>query len=148
MDQAQQAALSSIKSGNLYGTTTEGGEGTVCYHSCGTVFRLTRGTGGSWSETVLYSFEGGTDGSSPAGSLTAGPVWQSFRYHFSSAVQLLRAVRCLSLRPARMDNGRKVYRGHLPEARTANPRCTEWPWGLLANSMQRQYAEVLSPTEL
>jgi uncharacterized repeat protein (TIGR03803 family) len=33
------------------------------------VFRLTRGAGGSWSETVIYSFQGGTDGSSPVGTL-------------------------------------------------------------------------------
>ncbi|HET9305342.1 MAG TPA: choice-of-anchor tandem repeat GloVer-containing protein [Candidatus Sulfotelmatobacter sp.] len=56
--------------GNLYGTTAQGGDGTECYHSCGTVFRLARSASCSWSETVLYSFQGGSDGSSPGGSLS------------------------------------------------------------------------------
>lgn len=47
--------------GNLYGTTHSGGA-----HQNGTVFRL--GTDGS--ETELYAFTGGSDGSSPGASLT------------------------------------------------------------------------------
>jgi len=45
-------------SGNLYGTTVLGGTG-----GNGTVFEETRGKNGSWTENVLYSFTGGTDGS-------------------------------------------------------------------------------------
>jgi uncharacterized repeat protein (TIGR03803 family) len=37
--------------GNLYGTTGQGGA-----HGCGSVFELTPGGGGAWSEKVLYSF--------------------------------------------------------------------------------------------
>jgi uncharacterized repeat protein (TIGR03803 family) len=37
--------------GNLYGTTESGGE-----NDDGTVFELSPGTGGTWTETVLYSF--------------------------------------------------------------------------------------------
>ena len=52
--------------GTLYGTTTAGGTGTNCptynYAGCGTVFSITT----SGSESVLYSFQGGTDGSYPA----------------------------------------------------------------------------------
>jgi uncharacterized repeat protein (TIGR03803 family) len=45
--------------GNLYGTTTTGGA-----FDQGTVFELTpAGTG--WTKTTLYTFTGGTDGSSP-----------------------------------------------------------------------------------
>jgi hypothetical protein len=45
--------------GNLYGTTSEGGaylSGTM--YGAGTVFELTPPTtsGGSWTESVLYSF--------------------------------------------------------------------------------------------
>jgi uncharacterized repeat protein (TIGR03803 family) len=55
------------KSGNLYGTTSEGGSST-CY--CGVVFELSPQSNGSWTETVLYSFTGGsTDGGAPLGSL-------------------------------------------------------------------------------
>lgn len=50
------AALTLDSSGNLYGTTYNGGS-----YSDGTVFRLTNGSGG-WSESVLYNFTGGDNG--------------------------------------------------------------------------------------
>lgn len=49
--------------GNLYGTT-QGGAG-----SNGTVYKLTRGSNGQWTETILYAFMGGADGSTPYGGL-------------------------------------------------------------------------------
>lgn len=44
--------------GNLYGTTSAGGlHGTNCnVYGCGTVFELTPGSGGVWTESVLYKF--------------------------------------------------------------------------------------------
>lgn len=49
--------------GNLYGTTSAGGAN----NSSGTVFELSPGTGGVWTEKVLYSFgASGTDGVQPA----------------------------------------------------------------------------------
>ncbi len=51
--------------GNLYGTAELGGE-----FGAGVVFRLTPQSGGAWTESVLYSFKGGTqDGSTPHASL-------------------------------------------------------------------------------
>jgi len=51
--------------GNLYGTTLLGGNiGSACSTGCGTVFKLTRGSGG-WTESVPYAFAGGSDGASP-----------------------------------------------------------------------------------
>jgi hypothetical protein len=52
--------------GNLYGTTTYGGTGCITngISLCGTVFKLSPNANGSWSETVIYSFRGGTDGES------------------------------------------------------------------------------------
>ncbi len=52
--------------GNFYGVTVLGG-GTGCYggYGCGTVFKLDR----NGKETVLHSFTGGADGSSPSGGL-------------------------------------------------------------------------------
>jgi len=47
-------------SGNLYGTTSGGGTAKL-----GTLFEIDR----SGKETILYSFKGGTDGSSPASGL-------------------------------------------------------------------------------
>ena len=53
--------------GNLYGTTYyAGGNGF------GTVYKLTRGNG-TWTEKVLYSFKGGTDGANPISGLVADP---------------------------------------------------------------------------
>jgi uncharacterized repeat protein (TIGR03803 family) len=52
------------KAGNLYGTTTDGGD---CY-PCGTVFELTPNLDGSWTESVLHSFNG-SDGAYPAAGL-------------------------------------------------------------------------------
>ncbi len=66
------AALVSDKSGNLYGTTSEGGNSTVCGifgGSCGVVFQLTPVSGGGWTETVLYEFTGGADGGTPYDTL-------------------------------------------------------------------------------
>jgi uncharacterized repeat protein (TIGR03803 family) len=48
--------------GNLYGTTNQGG-----MSGAGTVFQLTLQSNGSWSESVLYSFQGGSDASRPVG---------------------------------------------------------------------------------
>ena len=52
------AGLIADTSGNLYGTTVEGG-----IHNLGSVFELTPQAGGGWTESVLHSFGAGTDGS-------------------------------------------------------------------------------------
>ena len=55
--------------GNLYGTTVAGGSGGACSgDGCGTIFKLTRPSTG-WTEKVLYSFTGGTDGFGPGGAV-------------------------------------------------------------------------------
>jgi len=53
------------RSGNLYGTTSGGGD-TGC--SCGVVFKLTPGSNGKWTYTVLHRFTG-NDGWSPQATL-------------------------------------------------------------------------------
>jgi uncharacterized repeat protein (TIGR03803 family) len=60
------SSLISDSSGNLYGTTSSGGGGSC---ACGTVFELSPSTSGTWSETVIYRFQGGTDGSLPSSGL-------------------------------------------------------------------------------
>jgi uncharacterized repeat protein (TIGR03803 family) len=50
--------------GNLYGTTSAGGD-----YGYGTVFELSPGVGGVWTETLLHSFGQGKDGQSPAAGL-------------------------------------------------------------------------------
>ena len=63
----------------LYGTTVNGGTGACAETQfspagCGTVFKLSPpGAGKSnWTESVIYSFKGGADGSAPGGPLIAG----------------------------------------------------------------------------
>jgi len=61
-----EGGLISDKAGNFYGTNFFGGPDNE-----GTVFQLSppAGKGGSWTETVLYSFTGGSDGARPRGDL-------------------------------------------------------------------------------
>ena len=59
--------------GNLYGVTQAGGA-----YNKGTVFELSPSKDG-WTETVLYSFTGGTDGGEPVGGLTIDGNRQSLR---------------------------------------------------------------------
>jgi uncharacterized repeat protein (TIGR03803 family) len=54
--------------GNLYGTTQSGGS-----NNSGTVFMLSPNGGGGYTESVLYSFTAGSDGSVP----TAGLIMDS-----------------------------------------------------------------------
>ena len=48
---------------------------TACDTPCGYIFSLTppAAPGGVWTETTLYSFTGGADGSGPAAGVTIGP---------------------------------------------------------------------------
>ena len=69
-------ALTLDAAGNLYGTTGIGGDPSCTGSSgdgCGTVFQLAPPAvqGGSWTETILLRFEGGSDGAGPGG-LTFG----------------------------------------------------------------------------
>jgi uncharacterized repeat protein (TIGR03803 family) len=70
--------------GNLYGATYfGGGKGTTCnpdYQYCGTVFELSppKTKGGKWTEKVLYSFAGGTDGANPNGGLVLDSLGEIF----------------------------------------------------------------------
>jgi uncharacterized repeat protein (TIGR03803 family) len=49
--------------GNLYGTAVTGGGGS-CEGGCGVVFKLTN-NGGTWTQSVIHTFSGGSDGSGP-----------------------------------------------------------------------------------
>ncbi|MGA9353240.1 MAG: choice-of-anchor tandem repeat GloVer-containing protein [Terriglobales bacterium] len=63
-----QSGLAIDSKGNLYGTTYDGGSGTCLLGNsnigCGLIYELSQ-SGGSWSETVLYNFQGGKDGRNP-----------------------------------------------------------------------------------
>lgn len=53
--------------GNLYGTSGYGGQ-----YANGTVFKLSPGKGGNWTQTVLHAFAGGRDGLDPESGVTFG----------------------------------------------------------------------------
>lgn len=59
--------------GNIYGATVNGGNLQGCGpDGCGVVYKLSRsqdGSPASWSETVLWTFAGGSDGGGPTGSV-------------------------------------------------------------------------------
>jgi uncharacterized repeat protein (TIGR03803 family) len=55
--------------GNMFGVTTFGGGGG-CNPGCGTVFKLTPGAGGQWTEKIIYRFTI----SAGAGNYPYGPV--------------------------------------------------------------------------
>jgi uncharacterized repeat protein (TIGR03803 family) len=64
------AGVTLDESGNLYGTTNYGGSGTDCSPgSCGAVYELQQ-SNGTWTESVLYSFKAGQDGSFPVAGIT------------------------------------------------------------------------------
>jgi uncharacterized repeat protein (TIGR03803 family) len=72
-DGAHPYAAPTEHAGVLYGTTDEGGTSTNCFKGCGAVFSLSPPTssGGAWTETVLYSFTGASDGANPSAALVA-----------------------------------------------------------------------------
>jgi uncharacterized repeat protein (TIGR03803 family) len=59
--------------GNLYGTTQTGGNfsSTCVSYTCGTIFKLSPASDGSWTETILYKFlsQSTTDGFNPSAAL-------------------------------------------------------------------------------
>jgi uncharacterized repeat protein (TIGR03803 family) len=59
-----RAGLVFDNSGNLYGTTVQGGD-----YGGGAAFELSPTSNGQWTETVLHSFGNGSDGSGPASNL-------------------------------------------------------------------------------
>jgi uncharacterized repeat protein (TIGR03803 family) len=76
-DGAQPTSAVLDSAGNIYGMTYLGGQVTnsACpvfngfAAGCGVVFRLTPGAGGTWTESVIYSFTGGADGNRPQGGI-------------------------------------------------------------------------------
>jgi uncharacterized repeat protein (TIGR03803 family) len=58
------ASLIFDPAGNLYGTTANGGA-----YGYGVIFKLSSNLDGKWTESVIYSFAGGADGSHPSATL-------------------------------------------------------------------------------
>ena len=63
------AAVAFDQAGNLYGTTLSGAGNGCGGNGCGIVYKLTR-SGVNWTESIVHTFTGGTDGSSPRAGIT------------------------------------------------------------------------------
>ena len=88
-------------SGNVYGATEIGGGSGCAGFGCGTVFKFVPGG----TETVLYAFQGGSDGYFPEGSLISdqggnlyGVTDEGGNYGGSGCADLA-AARCLKYSP-------------------------------------------------
>jgi uncharacterized repeat protein (TIGR03803 family) len=55
--------------GNLYGTTENGGDTTCLNAGCGAIFKLAQNSKGVWNEMTLHQFTGGKDGGQSSGGL-------------------------------------------------------------------------------
>jgi len=84
-----EGGLVADQEGNLYGTTAYDGSGQCKLVGglvgCGTVYELSPSTKvrGRWTETVLYNFQGSSDGYFPRGDLvrdTAGNLYGATQY--------------------------------------------------------------------
>jgi uncharacterized repeat protein (TIGR03803 family) len=73
------SGLTRDSSGNLYGTTSAGGNTSICWEGCGVVFKLDT----SGHETVLYAFTGLADGGYPTTGIirdSAGNLYGTTSY--------------------------------------------------------------------
>jgi uncharacterized repeat protein (TIGR03803 family) len=60
------SSLTMDAKGNMYGTTYTGGSGESCSGGCGTVYKMTKGTNDTYTQSVIYSFQAGDkDGQNP-----------------------------------------------------------------------------------
>lgn len=68
---ARLSALVFGADGSLYGTANIGGKpGCANAYGCGLVFKLSPNRDGTWTESTIYRFSGGSDGGNPIGGIT------------------------------------------------------------------------------
>lgn len=84
--------------GNIYGMSSGGGSGNCFGKGCGAVYKLTA-SGGSYTPSVIYNFQGGNDGAAPYGNLAidaAGNLYGTATYGgqfgFGTVFKLVRSA--------------------------------------------------------
>ncbi|HEY6765255.1 MAG TPA: choice-of-anchor tandem repeat GloVer-containing protein [Candidatus Sulfotelmatobacter sp.] len=94
------------KAGNMYGTTQYGGT-----TGNGTVFKLSPPStkGGQWTESVLYSFQGGADGFTPYATPVLDAPGNLYGTTIMGGANNLGIVYQLSRRPCREALGQKLF---------------------------------------
>jgi uncharacterized repeat protein (TIGR03803 family) len=85
---APAAGLLADAAGTLYGTTSAGGDSHGCLTGCGTVFTLTPNADGTYTERVLHSFTGGSDGQTPYAGLIADAVGNLYGTTYAGGLTL------------------------------------------------------------
>jgi uncharacterized repeat protein (TIGR03803 family) len=101
MDGGTPNAVIFDHTGNLYGTTADGGA-----HGFGTVFELTPRTAGAWAERVLHHFDGGNDGANPFVGLTFDQAGNLYGTTYNGGNLLCNTAGCgvvFKLTPGAMD---------------------------------------------
>lgn len=72
-------------SGNIYGTTEAGGVGDCNGLGCGIIYKLTLSGRGQWTESIIYSFTGGNDGSAAYGGVVFDRVGNLYGTTYSGS---------------------------------------------------------------
>jgi hypothetical protein len=91
-DGGNPTAVIPDKSGNLYGTTGSGGNPNYCgweppYTGCGVAFKLTPPNGpGTWTESVLHTFTGGTTPQDADGGIPWGVIFGKTGFLYGAAM--------------------------------------------------------------
>jgi uncharacterized repeat protein (TIGR03803 family) len=101
------ASLIFDSAGNLYGTTSAGGDQSGCPFGCGTVFELTPSAKGKWTEKVLYRFGPSPDVENPEAALTFDANGNLFGTGTVGGVGLNGGV--FELKPPVRDGKRRCY---------------------------------------
>jgi uncharacterized repeat protein (TIGR03803 family) len=126
--------------GSIYGTTTEGGQGSCGGNGCGTVYQLT-GSGNNWTRNLLYAFAGDDDGGFPQGIIFDSAGTSSVRR--ISVVVPRTTVRCLNCRRQALA-GRRILSIASRRETTVPIHCQASSW--IAQPISMAAARVLAKT--
>ena len=124
--------------GNIYGMSFAGGTGNCFGSGCGTVYKLTP-SGGSYTPSVLYSFQGGNDGAAPLGNNlamdAAGNLYGAATYGgqrgFGTVFKLVHSAGGYTFQLLyTFTNGAD---GAMPQGRVVSEKCVDESWEVVAS---------------